>query len=86
MTGHWFRALAMTTIKEKLGWRHKVVDRQLAHVPKSKVDRAYDRAKFLRSKDDDATMGGLYSTIPTAVVNPNLDYSNETVSLRLERS
>ncbi len=47
MTGHGFRALAMTTIKEKLGYRHEVIDRQLAHVPGSKVDRAYDRSKFL---------------------------------------
>lgn len=47
MTGHGFRALAMSTIKEKLGYRHEVVDRQLAHAPANKVDRAYDRAKFL---------------------------------------
>lgn len=47
MTGHGFRALAMTNIKEKLGYRHEVVDRQLAHVHKSKIDRAYDRAQFL---------------------------------------
>lgn len=47
MTGHGFRALAMTALKERLGYRHEVVDRQLAHVHKSKVDAAYDRAKFL---------------------------------------
>ena len=47
MTGHGFRALAMTTIKEKLGYRHEVIDRQLAHVDKSAVTRAYDRAQFL---------------------------------------
>jgi integrase len=47
MTGHGFRALAMSTIKEKLGYRHEVVDRQLAHAPRNKVDAAYDRAKFL---------------------------------------
>ncbi|MCL4678890.1 MAG: integrase arm-type DNA-binding domain-containing protein [Alphaproteobacteria bacterium] len=47
MTGHGFRALAMSNIKEKLGYRHEVVDRQLAHVHKSKIDRAYDRAQFL---------------------------------------
>ena len=47
MTGHGFRALAMSAIKQELGYRHEVVDRQLAHVPKSKIDRAYDRAKFL---------------------------------------
>lgn len=47
MTGHGFRALAMTAIKEKLGYRHEVVDRQLAHAPKNRIDAAYDRAKFL---------------------------------------
>jgi integrase len=47
MTGHGFRALAMSTIKEKLGYRHEVIDRQLAHAPKSMVVRAYDRAQFL---------------------------------------
>lgn len=47
MTGHGFRALAMSIIKEKLNYRHEVVDRQLAHDPQNKVDRAYDRAKFL---------------------------------------
>ena len=47
MTGHGFRALAMSTIKEKLGYRHEVVDRQLAHAHSNKNDAAYDRAKFL---------------------------------------
>lgn len=47
MTGHGFRALAMTTIKEKLKYPHEIVDRQLAHAPRNKVDAAYDRAKFL---------------------------------------
>lgn len=47
MTGHGFRALAMSTIKEQLGYRHEVIDRQLAHAPKSMVQRAYDRAQFL---------------------------------------
>jgi integrase len=47
MTGHGFRSLAMSVIKEKLGYRHEVVDRQLAHAPRNKVDKAYDRAKFL---------------------------------------
>ncbi len=47
MTGHGFRSLAMSTIKQELDYRHEVVDRQLAHVPKSKIDKAYDRAMFL---------------------------------------
>lgn len=50
MTGHGFRALAMTTIKERLHYRHDVIDRQLAHFPKSKVTRAYDRAEYLNER------------------------------------
>jgi len=46
MTGHGFRALAMSAIKEKLNYRHEVVDRQLAHAQKNKIDAAYDRADF----------------------------------------
>lgn len=47
MTGHGFRALAMSTIKERLGYRHEVIDRQLAHAHKNQIDAAYDRASFL---------------------------------------
>lgn len=50
MTGHGFRALAMTTIKEKLGYRHEVIDRQLAHAQRNKVVAAYDRAEFLSDR------------------------------------
>lgn len=50
MSGHGFRALAMSTIKEKLNYRHEVVDRQLAHQPRNKVDQAYDRAKFISER------------------------------------
>lgn len=50
MTGHGFRALAMSAIKQELGYRHEVVDRQLAHTPKSKIDKAYDRAMFLEDR------------------------------------
>lgn len=50
MTGHGFRSLAMGAIKEKLGYRHEVIDRQLAHVPRNKVDKAYDRAEFLEDR------------------------------------
>jgi len=47
MTGHGFRALAMSTIKEHLNYRHEVVDKQLAHKQKSQIDRAYDRALYM---------------------------------------
>lgn len=50
MTGHGFRALAMSGIKQELGYRHEVVDRQLAHVHKNKIDKAYDRALFLEER------------------------------------
>ena len=47
MTGHGFRSLAMSTIMEKLGYRHEVPDRQLAHSKRGDVNKAYDRAMFL---------------------------------------
>lgn len=50
MTGHGFRALAMSTIKEKLGYQHEVVDRQLAHAPRNQIDAAYDRAQYLEQR------------------------------------
>lgn len=50
MTGHGFRALAMSTLKENLGYRHEVVDRQLAHAQKDKLESAYDRAKYLEER------------------------------------
>jgi integrase len=43
MTGHGFRALAKSSIKERLGYREEVVDRQLAHASQD----PYDRAKYL---------------------------------------
>lgn len=51
-TLHGFRALGMGIAKEKLGYRHEVPDRQLAHVPASDVDRAYDRALFLGERTE----------------------------------
>ncbi len=50
MTGHGFRALAMSTIKEELGYRHEVIDRQLAHIEPNKIKAAYDRAEFLEER------------------------------------
>ena len=50
MTGHGFRALAMSTLKENLGYRHEVVDRQLAHAQKDKLESAHDRAKYLEER------------------------------------
>ena len=47
MTGHGFRALAMTTLMEELGYPHEIPDAQLAHAKGDNTRRAYDRTKFL---------------------------------------
>ncbi|HYF32497.1 MAG TPA: integrase arm-type DNA-binding domain-containing protein [Chitinophagaceae bacterium] len=52
MTGHGFRALAMGILKEKLGYSHDLVKKQLAHAPKDRVDAAYDRAEFLPQRTE----------------------------------
>lgn len=49
-TGHGFRALAMGVIKERLGYRHDVVNRQLAHLSGDAYGEAYDRAEFLEER------------------------------------
>lgn len=46
-TGHGFRSLAMGVIKERLGYRHEVVDRQLSHASGDTYGEAYDRAMFM---------------------------------------
>jgi hypothetical protein len=50
MTGHGFRSLAMGVLKERLGYRHEVVDRQLAHLSGDVYGEAYDRALFLQER------------------------------------
>lgn len=51
MTGHGFRSLAMGVIKERLGYRHEVVDRQLSHASGDVYGEAYDRAMFLDERE-----------------------------------
>ncbi|WP_295990465.1 integrase arm-type DNA-binding domain-containing protein [Rugamonas sp.] len=46
MTGHGFRSLAMGVIKARLGYRHEVVNRQLAHGSTDEYGEAYDREQF----------------------------------------
>ncbi len=47
MTGHGFRALAITMLQEQLGYPFEVADAQLAHAKKHSLGEAYDRAQFL---------------------------------------
>jgi len=51
MTGHGFRALATTTLRETLGYPKELTDIQLAHA-KGKTDAAYDRAQFLKERTE----------------------------------
>jgi hypothetical protein len=45
-------ALAMGIIKERLGYRHEVVDRQLSHASGDTYGEAYDRAMFLDERKE----------------------------------
>jgi integrase len=47
MTGHGFRALARTSIRENLGYDADIIERQLAHAHENKIVAAYDRAQFI---------------------------------------
>lgn len=59
----------MSGIKQELGYRHEVVDRQLAHTPKNKVDKAYDRADFLKERKK---MMQEWANYIDALVQPNV--------------
>lgn len=50
MTGHGFRALANTIIIEKLNYDPSIPDRQLGHLVKDKIVRAYNRAQYLEQR------------------------------------
>ncbi|MFH1158764.1 MAG: integrase arm-type DNA-binding domain-containing protein [Pseudomonadota bacterium] len=52
MTGHGFRALARTTICEKLGYNGEVIERQLAHLPSGSLGAAYDRTQFIPERKE----------------------------------
>ncbi len=47
MVAHGFRALARTTIREKLRYDSEIIERQLAHKASGALGEAYDRAQFL---------------------------------------
>lgn len=47
MVAHGFRALARTTIREKLHYDSEVIERQLAHKASGPLGEAYDRTQFL---------------------------------------
>lgn len=49
MTGHGFRAMAASLLSEK-GWSVEVIERQLAHVERSKIRAAYHRSELLEER------------------------------------
>lgn len=76
MSGHGFRTLAMGVMKEILGYNHDPVDRQLAHLPKNSVDRAYDRSSFMRQR---IPMMQAYADCLDAINNHTITYE-ETIN------
>lgn len=46
MTGHGFRGIASTTLHE-LGWRHDLIEMQLAHQERNQVSASYNHATYL---------------------------------------
>ncbi len=47
MVAHGFRALARTTIREKLKYDSEIIEKQLAHQTRNPLGEAYDRTQFL---------------------------------------
>lgn len=47
MTGHGFRALARTAIREELNYDSEIIEKQLAHKSAGPLGEAYDRTQFL---------------------------------------
>ena len=50
MVAHGFRALARTTIRERLGYDSEIIERQLAHKASGPLGEAYDRTQFLKER------------------------------------
>ena len=50
MVAHGFRALARTTIREKLDYDSEIIERQLAHKASGPLGEAYDRTQFLEER------------------------------------
>lgn len=89
MTGHGFRALAMSTIKEKLGYEHEVVDRQLSHLPRRSVDRAYNRAQYLDQRSEMMQAWADYLDRASGISGDNVvhgKFKNMKSSLKIKKS
>lgn len=92
MTGHGFRALATTILREELDYPKDYIDIQLAHAPEDDVWAAYDRAKFLRQRTEMMQAWGDYVARAEAIAQglavPPIHVSapQSTLELRLPAS
>lgn len=50
ITGHGFRAMARTLIREKLGWDRELIEKHLAHVSDEELGDTYDRTRFIEQR------------------------------------
>ncbi|MDY0029911.1 MAG: integrase arm-type DNA-binding domain-containing protein [Pseudobdellovibrionaceae bacterium] len=50
MVAHGVRALARTTIRERLGFDSEIIEKQLSHKTKNPLGEAYDRTQFLSQR------------------------------------
>lgn len=76
MVAHGFRALARTTIREKLHYDSEVIERQLAHKASGPLGEAYDRTQFL---DKRRNMMQDWADYVDALTQPNVvqgDFGN----------
>lgn len=50
ITGHGYRSMARTMLKERLGWDKEVIERHLAHTSDEELGEAYDRTRFIEQR------------------------------------
>ncbi len=77
MSGHGFRSVASTYLNEH-GFRHDVIERQLAHIDKTSVRGAYNRAEYMPERtqmmqDWSDHLESLVDEYDQAVVNGELE-------------
>lgn len=60
MVAHGIRALARTTIREKLGYDSEIIEKQLAHKTQNPLGEAYDRTQFLDQRREMMAVWGNY--------------------------
>lgn len=52
MVAHGIRALARTTLREKLGYDGEIIEKQLAHKTRNPLGESYDRTQFLPQRKE----------------------------------